>query len=76
MRITERKDKRLIELFGDLNVGEVFRLAADEDERVYIKTNDGEANSVCLDDGDVCFTAAHDDCILLDAELIVSEVTE
>ena len=75
MKITTRKSEAKPIPFTNVYVGEVFRLYGD-DEYYYIKTNDGEYNSVCLQDGDACYTRGDIDCIVLEAELIVNEVTE
>ena len=73
MKITERKKEQNVVLFKDIRVGEVFRAT---DGYTYMKVNDSALNATCLDDGDSCHVAEDLECIILDAELIVSEVTE
>jgi len=75
MKITERENKRNVVLFKDIEVGEVFRMNNGNDS-TYMKVNDSECNVVCLDDGEMYFTRGDVECVLFDAELIVSEVME
>lgn len=75
MKITTRKSEPKSIPFSNVYVGEVFMLQGDG-EYHYIKTNCGECNSTCLEDGDTCYIREGEDCIVLGAELIVSEVTE
>lgn len=80
MKITERKKEQNIVMFADICAGEVFRAVDMTDGYTYMKGNDstlnGTLNAMCLDDGDLCHVANDLECIVLDAELIVSEVTE
>jgi hypothetical protein len=84
MKITERKKEQNTVMFADIRVGEVFRAVDMTDGYTYMKGNNsslndtlnGSLNAMCLDDGDLCHVANDLECIVLDAELIVSEVTE
>lgn len=76
MKITERKKEQNTVMFADIRVGEVFRAVDTVDDYTYMKGNDGTLNAMCLDGGDLCHVANDLECIVLDAELIVSEVTE